>query len=88
MAFNTLLVFAHPADTPSLVPLMDLMQLLPLPFTSRLQIFGMIVANSVLALLSERYAWPALASWFGNLRDGRKVPKIYKSIEREMRIIG
>lgn len=89
VAFNTLMVFGSPEDTPFAAPIFSFMELLPLPFTARIQLFGMISLNAILAISSEWYLWPALAKLIGRLRGKRTMPqKIWKGVEREMRIVG
>ncbi|KAI9019870.1 hypothetical protein DFJ74DRAFT_607911, partial [Hyaloraphidium curvatum] len=91
LAVNTLMLLG--SRTPQLAPFLDFMQLLPMPWEARLQLLAMVVANIALAMLSERYVWPWVAKASGYLRrmcsganEGASGAKIWKGIEREMRI--
>jgi hypothetical protein len=92
-AINVLLVVATPSDIPALAPFLDIMQLMPMPTSARIQLLAIALINCILALLSERYLWPVVAGWIGlaskvgQAKEGAAGnKKIWKSVERDMRI--
>lgn len=70
-------------------PIASLLELVPLPFTARTSILGMIIINIVLSMAFEQWATQAIAKAVGyimELHHSKRVKngKMYKAVEGGM----